>query len=150
MIKLLIDTKGGDNGAAVMVKGACDALEKFEELGVVLVGEEAYIREECARLGASMERVEIVDAKGEITNYDNPVEALFHKNDSSMLTGLGVLANRDDIFGMISAGNTGVLLTGAMRYVSGKERVHNPCSGAENPHNGVAAGHPGNDKNGCK
>ena len=34
MIKLLIDTKGGDNGAAVMVKGACDALDKFEELGV--------------------------------------------------------------------------------------------------------------------
>ena len=33
MIKLLIDTKGGDNGTSVMVKGACDALNKFEELG---------------------------------------------------------------------------------------------------------------------
>ena len=123
MVKLLIDTKGGDNGAAVMVKGACDALDKFEELGVVLVGDEAFIQEECERLGASMERVEIVDAKGEITNYDNPADALFHKNDSSMLTGVQVLANREDIFGMISAGNTGVLLTGAMRYVSGRDRV---------------------------
>ena len=84
MIKLLIDTKGGDNGACVMVKGACDALSKFEELGVVLVGDEAFIRDECERLGAPMERVEIVDAKGEITNYDNPAEALFNKNDSSM------------------------------------------------------------------
>lgn len=123
MVKLLIDTKGGDNGAAVMVKGTCEALAKFDELSIVLVGEEAFIRKECEKLCASMDRIEIIDAAGEITNYDNPADALFHKTDSSMLTGLQALANRDDIFGMISAGNTGVLLTGAMRYVSGKDRV---------------------------
>ena len=123
MVKLLIDTKGGDNGAAVMIKGAGEALAKFDELGVVLVGDEALIKEECEKLQIPTERVEIVDAKGEITNFDNPAEALFHKTDSSMLIGLKVLADRSDIFGMITAGNTGVLLTGAMRYVSGKERV---------------------------
>ena len=123
MVKLLIDTKGGDNGAAVMVKGACDALAKFDELGVVLAGDEDVIKAECEKLGAPMERVEIIDAKGEITNYDNPAEALFQKSDSSMLKGLSVLSKRDDLFGMISAGNTGVLLTGAMRYVSSKDRV---------------------------
>ena len=123
MVKLLIDTKGGDNGVAVMVKGAGDALKKFGELGVVLVGDDGSIREECEKLQIAMDRVEIVDAKGEITNFDNPAEALFRKTDSSMLTGLQVLAERDDIFGMITAGNTGVLLTGAMRYVSGKDRV---------------------------
>ena len=123
MIKLLIDTKGGDNGVAVMVKGAGDALKKFGEPGVVLVGDDGSIREECEKLQIAMDRIEIVDAKGEITNFDNPAEALFRKTDSSMLTGLQVLAERDDIFGMITAGNTGVLLTGAMRYVSGKDRV---------------------------
>ena len=123
MVKLLIDTKGGDNGVAVMVKGAGDALKKFGELGVVLVGDDGSIRDECEKLQIAMDRVEIVDAKGEITNFDNPAEALFRKTDSSMLTGLQVLAERDDIFGMITAGNTGVLLTGAMRYVSGKDRV---------------------------
>ena len=123
MVKLLIDTKGGDNGVAVMVKGAGDALKKFGELSVVLVGDDGSIREECEKLQIAMDRIEIVDAKGEITNFDNPGEALFRKTDSSMLTGLQVLAERDDIFGMITAGNTGVLLTGAMRYVSGKDRV---------------------------
>ena len=123
MVKLLIDTKGGDNGAAVMIKGASEALKKFDELSLVLVGDEAPIKEECNRLQAPMERIEVVDAKGEITNYDNPAEAIFRKTDSSMLMGLQILEQRDDIFGMISAGNTGVLLTGAMRYVSGKDRV---------------------------
>ena len=123
MIKLLIDTKGGDNGAAIMVKGAKNALEKFDELGIVLAGDEATIKEICEAEGMPMDRIEILDAKSEITNYDNPAEALFKKADSSMLMGLQTLASREDIFGMISAGNTGVLLTGAMRYVSSKDRV---------------------------
>ena len=121
--KILIDTKGGDNGAAVMVKGAGEALMKFSELSVVLIGDEELIKEEADKLGLPMDRIEIIDAKGEITNFDNPAEAIFKKNDSSMLSGLQILAMRDDVYGMISAGNTGVLLTGAMRYVSGKERV---------------------------
>ncbi len=123
MVKILIDTKGGDNGASVMVLGAKEALLKFSELSVVLVGDEALLKDECEKAGIPEERVEIVDAVGEITNYDNPAEALFKKTDSSMLKGLQLLAEREDIFGMISAGNTGVLLTGAMRYVSGKDRV---------------------------
>ena len=123
MTKILVDTRGNDNGASVMIKGAKNALEKFSELEILLVGDQDAIKDECQAIGAPMERIEIIDAKSEITNYDNPAEALFKKTDSSMLVGLQVLASRDDIFGMISAGNTGVLLTGAMRYVSLKERV---------------------------
>lgn len=122
-VKILIDTKGGDNGASVMVLGAKETLAKFEEISVVLVGDEATVKEECEKMELPMERVEIIDAKGEITNFDNPAEALFNKTDSSMLVGLQALSNREDIFGMITSGNTGVLLTGAMRYVSGKDRV---------------------------
>ena len=123
MIKIVIDTKGGDNGASVMVKGACRALEKFENLGVVLVGDEDAIAGECSALNMPMERVEIVNAPGEITNYDNPADALYDKTDSSMLTSLSLMSERSDLFGMLTAGNPGVLLVGAMRYLSGKDRV---------------------------
>ena len=78
-IKILIDTKGGDNGASVMIKGAKLALDKFEELNVVLIGDEELIKEESAKEGLCMDRVEVIDAKGEITNFDNPAEALFKK-----------------------------------------------------------------------
>ena len=40
-----------------------------------------------------------------------------------MLKGLKTLSEREDLFGFVTSGNTGVLLTGAMRYLSGKERV---------------------------
>lgn len=122
-IKIVIDTKGGDHGPTVMVKGAALALEKHQNLSILLVGDEAVISAECAAHGMPMERVEILDAPNEITNYDNPAEALYHKTESSMLKALRTLADREDLFGLITAGNTGVLLTGAMRYLSGKERV---------------------------
>ena len=122
-VKILIDTKGADKGAEIMINGAVAALEKFEELSVVLVGDEEAIKRHIEARGGDKTRLEIVNAEGEITNFDNPAEALFTKNDSSMLRGLYILGQRDDIFGMISAGNTGVLLTGAMRYVSAKRRV---------------------------
>ncbi|MBE6693869.1 MAG: hypothetical protein E7589_03805 [Ruminococcaceae bacterium] len=123
MIKIVIDTKGGDKGAATMIKGAALALEKFDELSVALVGDGEYIAAECKALNMPKDRVEIIDAPLEITNFDNAADALFNKTESSMLKGLRTLGEREDLFGIISSGNTGILLTGAMRYLSGKERV---------------------------
>lgn len=123
MTKIVIDTKGGDNGAAEMVKGALKALESHSELEVLLVGNEKEIENALTELGADRARIEILRAEGEITNYDSPAEALFKKTDSSMLVALDALSKRDDLFGLISSGNTGVLLTGAMRYLPAKTRV---------------------------
>ncbi len=123
MYKIVIDTKGSDKGAATIVKGAALALEKHELLEVALVGDEALIKGECERLGVPMSRVEIIDAPDEITNYDSPVTALFSKPRSSLVVALDALSKRDDLVGYIGAGSTGALIAGAMRYLSGKERV---------------------------
>lgn len=123
MTKIVIDTKGGDNGASVIIKGAAMALEKFPQLSVLLVGDEDVIVKECKTSEIPMNRVEILHAPLEITNFDNPADALYRKTDSSMLKALQILSEREDLFGMLTSGNTGVLLTGAMCYLSGKERV---------------------------
>lgn len=123
LTKIVIDTKGGDNGAPVMVKGAVMALQKNPELGVLLVGDQDVIEAHCKELDAPMDRVEILHAPGEVTLYDNPAEVLFKKTDSSMMQALMALSQREDLFGMITSGSTGVLLTGAMRYLSGAQRV---------------------------
>ena len=121
-VKIIVDTKGADGGAAAIIKGALLALGELSSLSVVLVGDGELIGSVCAELGAPMERVEIIDATGEITNYDSAAEAIYKKTDSSMLTALSLLGERDDLFGMLSAGNTGVLLAGAMRHLSKRTR----------------------------
>ena len=90
--KIAIDTKGADKGVAMIVKGAVRALSKYNELSVVLVGDSDVIRGECEKLSAPMERIEILEAPGEITNYDSPAVALFEKTDSY----LGTLCIKED------------------------------------------------------
>ena len=107
----------------MVIRGAAEALSRYENLELLLVGDAALIKSECENLGAPMERIEILDAPGEITNYDSPATALFEKQDSSLVRGLSALSERDDLVGMINAGSTGALIAGSMRYLSGRERV---------------------------
>lgn len=121
--KIVIDTKGSDQGPATVVKGAAEALEKHELLAVALVGDRAFLEAECQRLALPADRVEIIDAPDEITNYDSPAMAVMTKPQASLTRALAALSEREDLFGMITAGSTGATITGAMRYLSGKERV---------------------------
>ena len=121
--KIAIDTKGADKGSEMVIRGAVKALAKHENLSVVLVGDTEVIKCECEKLSAPMERVEIIEAPGEITNYDSPAFALFEKTDSSLVRALEAVSQREDITGLINAGSTGALIAGSMRYLSRKDRV---------------------------
>ncbi|MBE6667242.1 MAG: hypothetical protein E7607_02905 [Ruminococcaceae bacterium] len=127
--KIILDTKGGDNGPEVLIKGAAIALKKFDSLSYLMVGDRDLIEKECVSLSMPMDRVEILDAPNEITNYDNPAAALFEKQDSSMIKSLVALDTREDLLGLITTGNTGVLLGGTVRFLNSKERVR-PCLAA--------------------
>ena len=121
--KIVIDTKGADKGPEMIIRGALLALDKYPELSVLLVGDSELISEECKKQGAPIERIEILEAPGTITNYDSPAAALFEKTDSSLVRALEALSVREDLVGLINAGSTGALIAGSMRYLSGKERV---------------------------
>ena len=82
--KIVIDTKGSDKGAEEIVKGAALALERNDGLSVLLVGDGEYLNGEVERLAMPKDRVEILDAPEEVTNYDDPSVAVFKKTGSSM------------------------------------------------------------------
>jgi len=119
--KIAIDVMGSDSGPDPLVEGAVKALEQNPDLGVVLFGNESAIRAKLESLPHDGERVEIVHADDVVTNYDNPMEAIYYKGESSLIKALVALAERKDLVGMINAGNTGALLAGSLRYVPAKE-----------------------------
>ncbi|MBO5879036.1 MAG: phosphate acyltransferase PlsX [Clostridia bacterium] len=121
--KIVIDTKGSDKGAKTVIKGAAEALAAHESLSVLLVGDEELIKAEAQALGMPQDRYEILDAKDEITNYDSPAVALFQKQDSSLVKALEALSARDDLYGLITAGNTGAVIAGSVRYLLREDRV---------------------------
>lgn len=119
--KIAIDVMGSDNGPEVLVEGAVKALEQNADLGIVLFGNEAAIRAKLDAMTYDASRVEIVGADEVVTNYDNPMEAIFYKRESSLVKALSALGEREDLVGLINAGSTGALLAGSLRYVPAKE-----------------------------
>lgn len=119
--KIAIDVMGSDNGPEPLVRGALAALEQHDDLGIVLFGDASAIGEVLDSCDCDRARIEVVGAADVITNYDNPMEAIFKKTDSSLVKALVATGEREDLVGLITAGSTGALLAGSLRYVPAKE-----------------------------
>ena len=124
-MKILLDCFGGDNYPGAAVNGAVLAINENKDLKVGLVGDEVAIKGILDTLSYNKNQIEIIDAKGVVTNDDNPIMAIRRKKDSSMVVALNKL-HEEDWDGLVSSGNTGALLTGAtliVRLINGVQRA---------------------------
>ena len=121
---------GGDFAPRNIVAGALAALRAGGPLTrLYLVGDRARIEAELHQHGARDPRIEIVHASEVITMDDPPVQAIRRKKDSSMTRAID-LVKRGDADAVVSAGNTGALLTGAhlkLRTLAGIDRPGLAC-----------------------
>lgn len=117
--KVALDVMGSDNGPEVILAGAKAALEKYEDIELLLVGDKDIIQ----AAGLDKERTEILHAEQVITNYDSPAAVMFEKARSSMVLALDSAAKRDDVVGVVNASSTGALIAGSVRYLSREDRV---------------------------
>ena len=119
-MKILLDAMSGDNAPEAMVKGAIDAKAEFG-MDICLVGR----RSELEPLLGDGSDLEIAGADDVITMEDDAASAIRNKKNSSMVVTLRMLAeNLGDA--VVSAGNTGALLTGAtllVKRISGIRRA---------------------------
>lgn len=119
--KIAIDVMGSDNGPEILVEGALAALNENPDLEIALFGNACVIQKKLDEVGYDPARVEVIHADDVITNYDNPMMAIFQKAESSLVKALTALSAREDLAGLIAAGSTGALLAGSLRYVPAKE-----------------------------
>lgn len=115
-IIISIDCMGGDHGPAVTVAAAVSFAKRESNVSFLLVGQEAVLRGELAKLGAQDHpRLRIVNAT-EVVEMDDPLEiALRRKKDSSMRVALTQVKD-GQAQACVSAGNTGALMA-VSRYV---------------------------------
>lgn len=125
-MKIIIDCMSGDNAPEEIVKGALSGCKEHGVTGV-LVGETEVIKAIAAGNRLSLDGVEIIDAPGpHITMEDAPGDVMSpEKAASSMAVALELLkSGAGDA--LVSAGNTGALLTGAtlkVRRIKGVRRA---------------------------
>lgn len=126
---IVIDTMGADKGPEVTIEGAKLILEKHPNIFVTLVGDESFIKNKVKELSIDESRITIVNAPDAITNNDNIAEAFFSKPNASVLSAIKELKNDDEIIGLLTAGNSGAILMGSMKY-NNVDSLARPCLSA--------------------
>jgi glycerol-3-phosphate acyltransferase PlsX len=116
MITIAVDAMGGDNAPRPEVEGSVLAAR---ELGVrvMLVGQPQVVRAELAKHAAPNLPIEIIPASEVIMMQDHPAQAFRRKKDSSVHVAAR-LVREAKADGLVSAGNTGAVMTVA-RFLLG-------------------------------
>lgn len=127
MIKVVVDTLGGDNGISAVVEGTVDAINENNDLLVILVGPIDEINEQLKKYKYNERQIEIINATDEITCHDKPTEAIKRKKESSMVKAFDILKENSDTNAMISVGSTGAVLTGAVLKIGRIKGVKRPA-----------------------
>lgn len=131
-MRIIIDAMGGDNAPEAIVNGSIDAIKGQEGFDVLLVGDNKKIEEIIAKRKFTSSRLQVVHANEVITNEDTPTKAIKSKKNSSMVVAFNMLKEKKgDI--LVSAGNTGALLTGALLILGRLKGVDRPALGAMVP-----------------
>ena len=116
MITIALDAMGGDHAPRAEVEGAILAAR---ELGVrvLLVGVEETVRQEMARHKLGDLPIKVVNATDVITMSDSPSHAFRRKKESSLHVAARLVRD-GKADALVSAGNTGAVMTVA-RFVLG-------------------------------
>ena len=129
MIKIIVDCFGGDHSPEANVDGAIASLGKFEDLHLILSGDEAIIRRCLEGKQWDASRVEILHAPQVIGCDEKPTDVIRLKRDSSMIKAIRLLRDDDSVAAMVSTGSTGALVAGALTRIGRLQGVIRPAFG---------------------
>ncbi|REK76470.1 phosphate acyltransferase PlsX [Paenibacillus paeoniae] len=123
-MRIAIDVMGGDHAPEQIVKGALDAAAEWPDTELLLVGDKAAI-EPFLKDGIPS-NVQLVQADDVIGPEDEPVKAVRRKKGASMVVA-GQLVKDKQADAMLSAGNTGALMTTGLLVVGRMEGIERPA-----------------------
>jgi glycerol-3-phosphate acyltransferase PlsX len=123
-LRIAIDAMGGDLAPMSNVEGALQAALEWNDIDIVLVGDESQILA-CLAGRELPANLTIEHAADKIEGDDEPVRAVRRKKDASMVVA-GRMVKEGTAAGMISAGNTGALMTTGLLIVGRVDGIERP------------------------
>ena len=114
-ITLAVDAMGGDHGPKITVPASINALTRYDQLHIILVGDKELIEKELQKNKYTNTRLSIQHASEVVEMDESPQSALKNKKDSSMRVAINLI-KEEKAQACVSAGNTGALMATA-RYV---------------------------------
>ncbi len=126
-MKIVVDIYGGDYAPDEILKGCVLALNSNKEINLVLVGKQDEMAQKLKSENYDKSRVEFVDAPDVITCEEVPTSAIRTKKESSLVKALERTKEDDECIGMVSAGSTGAVLTGAFLKIGRIKGISRPA-----------------------
>ena len=116
LYRISLDAMGGDNGFPIVVEAAIDALQKYNDIELILVGDKEKLIAELEKYSdINANRLRVHHASQAVAMDESPALALRKKKDSSMRVAIN-LVKQGEVDAVVSAGNTGALMATA-RFV---------------------------------
>ena len=113
MVKIVIDCFGGDRSPNANIDGALSALEIFDDLYIILTGDEKILSDYLKNRSYDKNRLEIVHAPDVISPEETPTIAMRKKPESSMMKAIKLLRTDESVNAVVSTGSTGALVAAA-------------------------------------
>lgn len=129
-MEILIDVNGSDNGISEAIKAVVNVTDKVKAK-ITLVGDRdkinGFVKEEYAdKYNNVLKKLNILDAKDVITNFDDPALAIKSKKESSIVKAYDYMKEHDDTI-FISAGSTGAVMAGGLLKLRRIKGIHRPA-----------------------
>jgi len=124
-VRVAVDAMGGDYAPTEIVRGAMQA-SCAAGVHVLLVGDPDRVNEELKRTSCRQACVSVIPASDLITMGEKPTQAFRSKPDASITVAMRLLAEAK-ADALISAGNTGAMVTSACLILGRLEGIERPA-----------------------
>lgn len=122
-MKIAVDAMGGDHAPQAIVEGALQAIEAFNDIEIILVGNEQEIAKHMSEKHA---RIQVVHTTEIIETDEEPVKAVRKKKDSSLVQVTRMVKDKE-ADACISAGNTGAYMTAGLLVTGRIKGIERPA-----------------------
>ena len=133
-ITIAVDAMGGDHAPAAVVEGAVQALAEVD-VNIALVGVRGEVEPLLQRFRFDPGRMTLIDAP-QVVTMDDPPSVVFRKKRDSSIMAAFALAKENRVQGVVSAGNSGATMAGAVVTLGRIPGVDRPAIAGclPNPH----------------
>lgn len=125
-MRIALDAMGGDHAPSVNIEGAIETINEYEDIDVILVGDEVLVREELKKKRYTADRISMEHASQVVEMHESPTVAIRKKKNSSIRVGIELVkSGRAD--GFVSAGHSGVVMGTSLLLLGTSKGVDRPA-----------------------
>ncbi len=125
-MRVAVDAMGAEKGLDIVIEGAIKAKKVNPEIEVVLVGDKEKIENEIIKSNFKEASFSIVHAP-EMVKVTDPATVSAKKKKNSSITLALDLLKEGKVEALVSAGNTGAVMTASLFKLGKLEGVKRPC-----------------------